>query len=105
MIRFERSQSKMMDEAGDFTCPGITYFRLIVGRLSFVIEVTSTHAIQRTRSADEYFALKQAAREAWDPDDVQMAVDDLYAAGGNSTTAAALLRRIIDGYRPWPTSL
>lgn len=76
-------------------------WRLIIGRLTFHIEIRTPAGAALDREAAAWCRLREQAVAASDSHTVEWAIDDLYAAGGNKITACALLRRIIDGsFRP-----
>ncbi|MGE4323979.1 MAG: hypothetical protein AB7E60_13250 [Sphingobium sp.] len=76
---------------------------LRIGRATLRLELATPAALRLDREADAYARLREQAVQASDPETVEWAMEDLWAAGGTHWTACALLHRIIDGsYRsPW----
>jgi len=67
------------------------YLSLKIGQLELKLEWTTLAALQLRRAADEYFALKERAKDilcADDFDDLEMDLDDHWA-GQDSTHASA----------------
>ncbi|EQB32036.1 hypothetical protein [Sphingobium ummariense] len=98
-MRFFKSHATTMDRATVVS----NNWRLIIGRMTLSLEIRTNEAVAMDRRLATWDALRAQAVAASDPETVEWALDDLWAAGGTDITARALLRRIIDGsYRsPW----